>query len=306
MFTRLWPTTVAEPQVGSPGPSLSQAPLARPSGVSHSSLGVSRRGFLGGLLAMSMAPTFVDAAIDGAEVLEEGPDEVVDAVWDQLLDDPVELFVNPGGALGFGSAPEPEPTTRLEAFDFDETMLDTPEDLAWAASDLPPLGEEIRRVLDRWREDAQGSPEATQRGTTVEPKGTTPDLSPALRRALLELPHDLSDIEDHEDMEALLESLPRPLFAQLRKHLRAWLLEEPDGPEEHEHFAMWFRPQEGALRHVRDMGLSREVMNDIGLRVVEGEHPGSSYYAAELKRPADEANARAQELGVPLRFVALE
>ena len=36
--------------------------------------------------------------------------------------------------------------------------------------------------------------------------------------------------------------------------------------------------------------------------MVEGEHPGSTYYAAELRKPVHEANATAEDLGLPFRF----
>jgi hypothetical protein len=133
------------------------------------------------------------------------------------------------------------------------------------------LGEEIRQTLDRWRKEAQ-DPRVAMR------------LSPSAPGFFQELPRDLWGIDEREAMEELLESLPRPLFARLRKHLGAWLLKMPDWNDE-ETFAMWFRPQEGALQHVRDLGLSREVMDALGLRVVEGEHPGSTYFAAELRKP---------------------
>ena len=40
----------------------------------------------------------------------------------------------------------------------------------------------------------------------------------------------------------------------------------------------------------------------LGIQIVEGEHPGSSYYAAELRAEIAEANAAAEELGLPFRF----
>lgn len=38
------------------------------------------------------------------------------------------------------------------------------------------------------------------------------------------------------------------------------------------------------------------------IAIVEGEHPGSSYYAAELRIDIDTANAIAQREGIPIRF----
>lgn len=40
----------------------------------------------------------------------------------------------------------------------------------------------------------------------------------------------------------------------------------------------------------------------LGVKVIEGEFPGSTYFEAELQLPIDEANARAEAAGIPIRF----
>lgn len=49
-------------------------------------------------------------------------------------------------------------------------------------------------------------------------------------------------------------------------------------------------------------GLEYATLKALGVVVVEGEHPGSSYCAAELRRPVEEANKTAELLGIPIRF----
>jgi hypothetical protein len=44
-------------------------------------------------------------------------------------------------------------------------------------------------------------------------------------------------------------------------------------------------------------------MDALGVVIIEGEHPGSSYFAAELRIPVEEANAIAEENGWTIRFV---
>lgn len=44
------------------------------------------------------------------------------------------------------------------------------------------------------------------------------------------------------------------------------------------------------------------TQEDLGVVVIEGEHPGSSYFAAELTVSVDEANQRAEQMGIPIRF----
>ena len=43
-------------------------------------------------------------------------------------------------------------------------------------------------------------------------------------------------------------------------------------------------------------------LRTLGVKVIEGEFPGSSYFEAELRIPIDEANARAEAAGIPVRF----
>lgn len=45
-----------------------------------------------------------------------------------------------------------------------------------------------------------------------------------------------------------------------------------------------------------------ETLKALGVVIVEGDHPGSTYYAAELKNSIEEANEVAEELGLPFRF----
>jgi hypothetical protein len=47
-----------------------------------------------------------------------------------------------------------------------------------------------------------------------------------------------------------------------------------------------------------------DQLEALGVEVVEGEHPGSTYYAAELRNDIDQASRAAQQAGIPVRFVA--
>jgi len=58
--------------------------------------------------------------------------------------------------------------------------------------------------------------------------------------------------------------------------------------------------QRAALNFFRNMDL--DSVSGIKIEIVEGEHPGSTYYAAELAMDPEEANAIAAHEGIPLRF----
>ena len=48
--------------------------------------------------------------------------------------------------------------------------------------------------------------------------------------------------------------------------------------------------------------LKYETLDALGVDIIEGEHPGSSYFAAELRQDIDHANQVARDMGLDLRF----
>ena len=48
--------------------------------------------------------------------------------------------------------------------------------------------------------------------------------------------------------------------------------------------------------------LDNETLDALGVEIIEGEYPGSSYYAAELRQDIDYANQVAREMGLGFRF----
>jgi hypothetical protein len=55
-----------------------------------------------------------------------------------------------------------------------------------------------------------------------------------------------------------------------------------------------------ALDYFRD--LDPEICDLLGVSIIEGDHPGSSYFAAELDISVEEANQIATEHEIPIRF----
>lgn len=82
----------------------------------------------------------------------------------------------------------------------------------------------------------------------------------------------------------------------------AWLDEEPDWSIEWEDLYKSGTAQGAAYDHF--LTEDPEVMETLGIVVIEGECPGSSYFAAELCMPVEEANEIAAARGWEIRFVA--
>ena len=80
-----------------------------------------------------------------------------------------------------------------------------------------------------------------------------------------------------------------------------WLSEAPDPCQEWEHYYKTGDAQGAAYdRFLRE---DPELMEALGIVVIEGDCPGSSYYAAELHTGVEEANRIAAERGWTIRFV---
>jgi len=78
-----------------------------------------------------------------------------------------------------------------------------------------------------------------------------------------------------------------------RFHARveAWL-EEPVDWDELEWFPRDFGGQGRALSFFQ--GMAADVADELGVVVIEGDHPGSTYFAAELRNAIEHANAAAE------------
>jgi hypothetical protein len=82
--------------------------------------------------------------------------------------------------------------------------------------------------------------------------------------------------------------------------IQAWL-DEPVDWDEMEWFSnSGWSGQSLAMSFFEDLPF--DVRNALGVEIVEGDHPGSTYFAAELRNEVEAANREARRLGVPVRF----
>ena len=80
-----------------------------------------------------------------------------------------------------------------------------------------------------------------------------------------------------------------------------WLSEAPDPCQEWESYYKNGDAQGAACDHF--LREDPELMDALGIIVIEGDYPGSSYYAAELHTEVEAANRIAAERGWTIRFV---
>ncbi len=101
---------------------------------------------------------------------------------------------------------------------------------------------------------------------------------------------DFDELNDDQQNEAL-------------SRVQTWLEEGPDENDAEYVNLTGANGQGDALHYFRD---HFEYCDEFNIVIVEGDCPGSSYYAAELRIPVEEANEVAQALGLPIRFAWME
>lgn len=92
-----------------------------------------------------------------------------------------------------------------------------------------------------------------------------------------------------------------PGLAGFKEIIQEWLDEDIDWDEADSFDGGW-SGQDAALGYFSDM--DAKMRQALGVVIIEGEHPGSSYYAAELRGEIATANQTAQALGLGFRFRA--
>ena len=90
-------------------------------------------------------------------------------------------------------------------------------------------------------------------------------------------------------------------LADFKEIIQDWLDEDVDW-DEAESFDGGWSGQSAALGFLS--GLDAKVRKALGVVIIECEHPGSSYYAAELRGEIANANQTAQALGLAFQFRA--
>lgn len=106
--------------------------------------------------------------------------------------------------------------------------------------------------------------------------------------------------EDSEDAwKAWVEYLDEDGLKECIDEIRAWL-EAPIDWEYSEFLPTNFGPYGQALEFFE--GLDGDILDEIGISLIYGDAPGSSYCAAELDGSVEEANKQAQALGLDFRF----
>ena len=203
-----------------------------------------------------------------------------------------EFEVDSGGTLSMLGTYQPE--TRAEFYeDVAGYWSGSPQALADAMDKCQPLAWAVHSVYSEFRDELSSDVEEAQKAGTDHKKRLA-----ALQARLRTMPE-----EPEDGVEVWLLALTTREFEEwVSPEIEKWFESPPDWAFEDDYLPQSGTAQGAAMEFFQSMDVDQR--ETLGVEVVEGEHPGSTYYAAELRNDIDQANRTAQQAGIPVRFVA--
>ena len=198
--------------------------------------------------------------------------------------------VNESGTLSISNFSELE--IRSEFYEsVADSWSQSPSALAEAMDECPPLAWAVHAIYNEIREEIEFDLQSISEESGAD----------KLRKAALEIRFQSMPEEPEEGTEAWLLSLTSSEFEDhVVPVIESWFDDSPDWNWEDDYLPRGATAQGAALEFFH--GLNGEELDVIGVVIVEGEHPGSTYYAAELTVDVDAANKAAQQSKIPVRF----
>jgi hypothetical protein len=242
-------------------------------------MNLDRRSFLKGLIAISALPPTLTA------IPSQNLTPTAD-VWREIEESPTVFFVRNGRTIDLEDYSPP--ATRGEGFDFGNYELRNVENLLSSSKETQPVMWELERQYEKYRHSL----------IDHERAGTREERSLDQMETAVDWPEQADD----EIIEKWMRQMSEPDFAQLRMAMQKWADSEPNWfADEGAYFNVTSSGQEYALDFFENYA-GMDVLDELEIGIVEGDHPGSNYLAAELYLPIDEANEKAIAAAIPIRF----
>jgi hypothetical protein len=213
---------------------------------------------------------------------------------EQLIPNSITEFeVGEGGILKMAHCFVPK---IREDFYYIFDCLRSPADLIQSIDDCQPLAWETQSIYSDYRDDLINEIDDAE-------NEEEPDYQKIneLKTRLDSMP------EEPEDgvRNWLLNLVEADYFKTIiSERVKVWLSEAPDWSFEEDYFDESPTAVDAAYKFFQDM--DRDLLHALGIVVIEGLYPGSTYYAAELHSGIAEANAAAEAAEIPVRFVKSE
>lgn len=235
---------------------------------------MNRREFLKALLGLG-------AAI----ALPVAPTEAqVDEAWDQLVRSPYAFLVGEHGTIIEPDVAEPRINADIYGDRIDMGWIDSPESLIAEIEAHAELQSLFCGLAASELEDAQNQLE----------RGRLTSAQRAAAQRIVEV------IENPDyDWPEWIRIGGAAALPDFLARVDAWL-EEPVNWMAVEYWPRDWSGQGVAFRFFESM--DTETLDALGIVIVEGDRPGSDYFAAELRQPIAAANRSAEDLALPFRF----
>lgn len=208
-----------------------------------------------------------------------------------VTEDVTEFEVDSGGTLSMLGHYQPE--TRAE---FYEEVADywsgSPQELADAMDECQPLAWAVHSIYSDFRDELSSDLQEAQKAGAGHKK----------RRAALQARLSTMPEEPEDGVEAwLLPMTSREFEEWVSPEIEKWFESPPDWAFEDDYLPESGTAQGAALAFFRAM--EGDSLDLLGVQIVEGDRPGSSYFAAELVQEINITNSVAIEHHIPVRFV---
>ncbi len=245
---------------------------------------ISRRQFLKIAGGFGLALSIPSIKIESASA------QSIDQVWCQANLNPILFDVTEYGTLSISDYPEPK--IRKDAYDICSNWSKDPQALVYEIDSCTPLSWKVADLHRDFIEDKLDS----MNDSLYELLG----CQIAVNKVLTGVRESIGDSDDPQVVKSWIEEMNQVDFSYVVSVIENWLNEEPNWSYECEYFDSCADGQRAALDFFRC--IDQDCLDQLGIVIVEGEHPGSTYYAAELRADLEEANEIALNESIPVRF----
>jgi hypothetical protein len=201
-----------------------------------------------------------------------------------------EFEVNNSGTLTMANFWEPQ--IRSEFYEsVSGSWSESPAHLSDAMDECQPLSWAVHAIYAEIRGEIESDLDGVARSSGVHKK-----RSAALKARLKAMPE-----EPEEGAKDWLLALTSSEFEErVVPEIEQWFASPPNWNWEDDYLPRDGTAQGAALEFFQNM--DGDALDALGVTIVEGEHPGSTYYAAELTGDVDVANKAAAAAGIAVRF----
>ena len=256
------------------------------------SMKINRRKFLAAL-----------AGVGAAVVLPANPSEAdIDAAWHRLLEDPWLFGVDERGVIIEPGATPP----RVNADVYESisvSWLEDPKSLIDEIDQYDELRSHFQALFASHVEGKQAKldDEISELEIQLEEETEGSEQAEALSRriATLRKALDALDPYEYDGWKSWVEESGAAGVPGFKDEVGKWL-QKPVNWLATESWPEGWSGQCRALSFFQDQEFA--MLKALGIVVVEGDRPGSTYYAAELRGSIEDANAAAARLELPFRF----